>query len=717
MSKSAQRHVRQRAAPLTEIYDAAILAASPVAYWTLAGGSAGISDRTGHGHNGTYPNGFTATTFPDGSLATVFNGSSQYIEVPNDSALSVPATGILTIEAWLRPDTLEFPGQEDTGYVHWLGKGEVGQHEYAARMYSFTNSEVPSRPNRISGYAFNPAGGLGVGSFFQDVVVVGQWIHYVLTINTVATDATYPTGYVQISKNGEQRDKDSLSDLSIVPSHGTAPFRIGTRDLASFFKGAVSKVAMYNYELAATTIRDHYQLVVPLVPGTAAFVKNVGSISTKTAGTTLTLGVPNSGVAAGHTLLVKVAHEYTVGGPTVIDSRGNVYTRDQTSPNSGTTMRSSLFSAPINAALLPGDTIRLTTSTSVGAKAMSIDEFSGIVFSSSLDQVNSTSATSITPGDTIPVTTTQADELVVGFVGVNGPAEETYTDDSLAQWTSLTRVGTTGGTATSNVTLNNAYRSVGTTGTYKYKPALGTSEPWIEIIASYKAGTPVIVPPVQGTATLVKNVGATSAKTTGNTLTFTVPAGGVPVGHTLITRVFHDYTSGGPAMADARGNTYVRDRTAANSGTTIRASLFSCRVTTALQAGDVITLTLSASVTARAAAIDEFANVLVPIVIDAQNGLAGTSAAPTLPVTTTNANDLLIGMVGVEGDGSDSYTEDTPHQWTSLSRIGTTGGVADTNVTVNGVYQAAGSTGTYTYAPILGTSSNWIEFLVTYKAA
>jgi hypothetical protein len=717
MSKSAQRHVRQRAAPLTEVYDAAILAAGPVAYWTLAGGSAGISDRTGHGHNGTYLNGFAATTFPDGSLATVFNGSSQYIEISNDTTLSVPATGILTVEAWLRPDALEFPGQEDTGYVHWLGKGESGQHEYAARMYSFTNSEVPSRPNSISGYAFNLAGGLGVGSFFQDTVVAGQWIHYVLTINTIATDGTYPTGYVQVSKNGEQRDKDSLSDLSIVPVHGTAPLRIGTRDLASFFKGAVSKVAVYNYELAATAIRDHYQLVVPLVAGSAAFVKNVGSALTKTAGTTLTLAVPSGGVAAGRTLLVKVAHEYTAGGPTVIDSRGNAYTRDQTSPNGGTTMRASLFSAPINAALLPGDTIQLTTSASVGAKAMSIDEFSGIVFTSSLDQVNSTSATSTTPGDAIPITTTQADDLLVGFLSVNGPVEETYIDDSLAQWTGLTRIGTTGGVATSNVMLNNAYKSVGTTGTYKYKPTLGTSESWIEIIASYKAGTPVIVPPVQGTATLVKNIGSASAKVAGTTLTFTIPAGGVPIGHTLITRVFHDYTSGGPAMADARGNTYVRDRTAANTGTTIRGSLFSCRVTTALQTGDVITLTLSASVTARAASVDEFANVLLPITIDAQNGLAGASAAPTLPVTTTFANDLIIGMVGVEGDSSDSYGEDTLHQWTSLSRAGTTGGVADTNVTVNGVYRAAGSTGTYTYAPTLGTSSNWIEFLVAYKAA
>ncbi|EDK72280.1 hypothetical protein TM7_0606, partial [candidate division TM7 genomosp. GTL1] len=299
----------------------------------------------------------------------------------------------------------------------------------------------------------------------------------------------------------------------------------------------------------------------------------------------------------------------------------------------------------------------------------------------------------------------------------NGPSEEAYTEDSLAQWTGLTRVGTTGGAATTNITLNSAYKSVGTIGTYQYQPTLGVSESWIKIIASYKAGQAVITPPVVGTAIFIQSIGAASAKTSGTILTFTVPVGGVPAGHTLITRVMHDYTSGGPTMSDVRGNTYTRDRTAANSGTTIRMSIFSCRVTTALQTGDIITVTASASVTARVAAMDEFANVLLPISIDAQNGLAGASAAPTLPITTATANDLLIGMVGVESDSADTYTEDTIHQWTSLTRIGTTGGASNTNVTVNGVYRAVGSTGTYTYAPTLGVSATWTEFLIAYKAS
>src|SRR4051812_45618533 len=63
------------------------------------------------------------TQLPNGDPAWLFDGLSQYLEVPSSPALSVPAGGALTIEAWVRPDTLNFPRAEGDGYVHWAGKG------------------------------------------------------------------------------------------------------------------------------------------------------------------------------------------------------------------------------------------------------------------------------------------------------------------------------------------------------------------------------------------------------------------------------------------------------------------------------------------------------------------------------------------------------------------------------------------------------------------
>ncbi|WP_051367106.1 LamG-like jellyroll fold domain-containing protein [Hamadaea tsunoensis] len=244
------------APPAGSAYDTAVLADSPAAYWRLGDGGTVVADATGHGHTGTYTGSPTATTLPNGDPATKFNGSTQYATIADGDYLSIPGTGQITVEAWLRPDVLQFSHQESTGYVHWMGKGTTGQHEYAARMYSLTNSE--SRPNRISGYSFNLGGGLGAGSYFQDTVTAGQWIHYTLVINTTNVSGAYPTGYTKIYKNGVLRDQDSLQDYAIVPGNGTAPFRIATRDFASYFEGAIGKVAVYNYELSGTRIAAHY---------------------------------------------------------------------------------------------------------------------------------------------------------------------------------------------------------------------------------------------------------------------------------------------------------------------------------------------------------------------------------------------------------------------------------------------------------------------------
>ena len=179
--------------------------------------------------------------------APIFNGSTGYVEIPDADVFSESTTGALSVEAWMRPDLLTMPNAESSGYVHWMGKGTNGQHEWVARMYQQGNSE--DRANRISFYSFNLTGGLGAGSYFQDTVVVNQWIHYVGTFDDTRT---------YIYKNGAMRDSDLLSDYSIVPMNGTAPVRIATRDMNSFFQGSIARVAIYNVRLTEQQILAHY---------------------------------------------------------------------------------------------------------------------------------------------------------------------------------------------------------------------------------------------------------------------------------------------------------------------------------------------------------------------------------------------------------------------------------------------------------------------------
>lgn len=253
-------------------YDAAILEDRPVAYWP----DASLRDYSGNGHHGTLVQAPGTSSLPNGDQTLVLNGVNQYGEVPSHPELSVPTAGVLTLEAWLRPDVLDFPHPvAGRGYVHWMGKGSSGQYEYAARMYSYhLTAPDTGRSSRISGYAYNLGGDLGAGSYYQDSgadpIAAGEWIHYVLTINTtaeaIAADPVrFPTGYTRILVHRRAADgtiqtfsdQDALIDYGIVPGLGSSPFRIGTDNTKSYFKGAIGKVALYAYELSEETALNH----------------------------------------------------------------------------------------------------------------------------------------------------------------------------------------------------------------------------------------------------------------------------------------------------------------------------------------------------------------------------------------------------------------------------------------------------------------------------
>lgn len=181
-----------------------------------------------------------------------FDGTSSYVEVRDDPAFSIDTNGALTIAAWMRPDTLTFPAIEGSGYVHWLGKGERGQHEWTFRIYSQDNTE--GRENRISFYVFNPSGGLGIGSYFQDPLEAGQWIHVVGVADGTKT---------HIYRDGRLRKSDVYHG-KVSPRHGTAPVRIGTRDFASFFQGALGQVQVWSRALSASEVATlHSSNTVP----------------------------------------------------------------------------------------------------------------------------------------------------------------------------------------------------------------------------------------------------------------------------------------------------------------------------------------------------------------------------------------------------------------------------------------------------------------------
>jgi hypothetical protein len=262
-------------APLPTAYDDRVLAAHPVAYWTMGGMGATEPDRTGHGHAGSYHGTPATTPLPNGDSAAGFDGATQYLSIPSSAAFSIPTTGNLTWEAWLKPAVLQFPHDDgSSGYVDWMGKCDSYSPtcEWESRMYDTTTKEVPNRPNRFSAYVFNPSAGLGSAADWQPsagLIHAGTWYHVVGEYTTKSQPAGCPAsvsypGAIDIWVDGVRWDQAAhgttgcMSQYSVVPKAGASALNVGTMAKDSWFSGAIGKVAIYDYLLAEAEIRDHY---------------------------------------------------------------------------------------------------------------------------------------------------------------------------------------------------------------------------------------------------------------------------------------------------------------------------------------------------------------------------------------------------------------------------------------------------------------------------
>jgi hypothetical protein len=174
----------------------------------------------------------------------------------------------LTVTAWIRPDVLEFPNQQESGYVYWMGKGDRsnqgGNREWAGRMYSYTTTNR-TPPNRISFYVHNPEGMLGVGSHVDRPVTPGEWLYIAGVVDASRT---------RMYRNGAFIDCDTYrgpgtpdckifapdgNQIVVNPMSGPAPLRIGTRDKKSFFLGGMTRVRIWGRVLSADEIRRLYE--------------------------------------------------------------------------------------------------------------------------------------------------------------------------------------------------------------------------------------------------------------------------------------------------------------------------------------------------------------------------------------------------------------------------------------------------------------------------
>jgi hypothetical protein len=262
-------------------YDRLIACDGPVAFWAM-NQTTTEPDLTGNGNSGSYRGGAPVlVALPNGDQAADFDGASQYLTIPSNATLSIPTRGVLTWEAWLRPDVLQFPNANG-GFVSWMGKCATYSPtcEWEGRMYTATNAQ--NRCDRLSAYAFNSTAGLGSGADWQPICTLfqaGQWLHVVGEYSTslqmtpaVCTNTAQYPGSLNIWVNGVEWDQSRhgqtgcMSQYSVIPTAHDSPLNIGSMAGDSWFKGAIGKVAIYGYLLTPAQIAAHYHAMTGLMP-------------------------------------------------------------------------------------------------------------------------------------------------------------------------------------------------------------------------------------------------------------------------------------------------------------------------------------------------------------------------------------------------------------------------------------------------------------------
>lgn len=215
----------------------------------------------------------------------------------------------------------------------------------------------------------------------------------------------------------------------------------------------------------------------------------------------------------------------------------------------------------------------------------------------------------------------------------------------------------------------------------------------------------------------VKHVGSAQNKTSSETITITVAAGGCAAGNLVVVRTIRDYaaSSSSPSVSDPRGNTWFA-AFPTSSGTVLQGNICYSKLTTALQAGDLLTVTLTNAgnpVNAKAVVADEFSGVEAVVKDDDVFGGSATTDPFNATVTIT-VPCLLVGMFGLEGPSGDTFNADP--DFTTLTRVGTSGGSASSNVTNNGAYKEVAA-GTHLWDDVtFGTARAYAYTLVAFES-
>jgi len=649
--------------------------------------------------------------------------SSPYVMTSNDVLGNLPGSGHLRLTVTPSQTTVDYVRSSTTGvsYTYTIlpntpvttydltmaadpsGGGTttpaVGAHSYAE------NAIVNVSAAPATGYTFDHWSGDLSGSSNPTTITMNGaksvTAHFVTAPTFNLTMAVSPSGSGSTTPavGVHSYNQNTVVTITAIPAAGYK---------FDHWSGDVADVN----SISTTVTMDAAQSVTAyFVESTLSYLGDIGSNTIKNSSVADLVITTTAAVAGGDAIIIAYATDPSQDlNLTVSDAAGNKYQQAAMAIMVGS-LRTYIFAAYNVTALPSGSTITITqtvySSTTIAARAAVASVFRGLAPSGALEQSCVSSGTSATPSSGA-ATTVQMDQLLIGAVGTEGPAT-----DAAGTWsnsfTAGPRAGTTATTTDAEITVSMGWRIVSSAGSYTAAKAGITSRDWAAAIASFKT--------MDAGISYIANIGASQSKTAGTTLTVTTTAP-VTAGDDILLTFATDPAGTVSSVSDGV-NTYNQVIDVTNTGN-VRTMIYAAYNVTALPSAATITITHT-SVTARSAVVSVFRGLANSAVVDQTKTATGSTNAVSSGATgtTTQADELLIGAVGLEGPNVDA-----PSVWqNSFSfgpRLGTSFGSSsggDTDITSQMGWRIVSATASYTAQLVnLNTTRDWAAAIATFKS-
>lgn len=233
-----------------------------VGLWSFTGNA---NDSSGNGNNGTvYGAILTTDRFGNPNSAYSFNGTSDYIQIPNNTSLDLENDNSYTISTWVQIPDYSF--NTDKEYAQ---RTMISMPRSAGDEGGFAFRSVDNLFSYLHTYSFglnNTVQNIVYG--IQDSLPLNTWTHLAITYN-------YDT--IRLYKNGVEVGDTVLGSFSLYQS--AQPLFFGkefnvTDTTARWFKGNLDDIRIYNRALTSCDVDSLYNLTSTGSPTSISNFKN-----------------------------------------------------------------------------------------------------------------------------------------------------------------------------------------------------------------------------------------------------------------------------------------------------------------------------------------------------------------------------------------------------------------------------------------------------------